>query len=139
MVTLRERVTQYGIIVNLPDGHRREREPRCYLGVRCPTSAGEEDADLGPRGGDCAAQDLAAATGVAVFFAEWSSPWQRGANENYNPLVRQYIPKGTDLSVHSTDVVDHVMQELNTRPRRMLGCATPAATCAVATRNQVAV
>jgi transposase, IS30 family len=61
-------------------------------------------------------QDLTAATGVRIFFAERSSPWQRGANENYNGLVRQYFPKGTNLAVHSPAHVAYVTAELNERP-----------------------
>jgi len=52
-------------------------------------------------------------------------PWQRGANENFNGLLRQYFPKGTDLSIHSHAHVAHVMEELNTRPRKLLGYRTP--------------
>ncbi len=71
-------------------------------------------------------QELTAATGVPVFFAERSSPWQRGANENYNGLVRQYFPKGTNLAVHPPVHVAYVTAELNDRPRKALGYDTPA-------------
>jgi len=72
-------------------------------------------------------QELAAATGIKIYFAERSSPWQRGANESFNGLLHQYFPKGTDLSIQSAAHVDAVMRELNTRPRKTLGYLTPAA------------
>lgn len=77
-------------------------------------------------------------TGTAIYFADPHSPWQLDSNENTNGLLRQYLPKGADLSVYSREELDEIADSLNTRPRKTLGWRMPLEVYAEVLKKSVA-
>jgi transposase, IS30 family len=127
IVTLVERSTRYVMLGHLPGGHTAE-EVRDVLVPLIQTLPEHLRGSLTwDQGCEMAAhKQFTVATGVPVYFCNPHSPWQRGSNENTNGLLRQYFPKSTDLSVHSPEDLEHVAQQLNSRPRKTLDWRTPA-------------
>ncbi|MFT3838050.1 MAG: IS30 family transposase [Myxococcaceae bacterium] len=127
IATLVERSTRYVMLLHLPNGrsaqHVREALARKIL--QLPKELRKSLTwDQGKELSEHA--QFTIDTGVQVYFCDPHSPWQRGSNENTNGLLRQYFPKGTDLSVHSEAELDRVARELNERPRQTLGWRSPA-------------
>jgi transposase, IS30 family len=128
MMTLRERKTHYGIIVNLPEDHTAASVSAAAVAAFAPLPPHLKRTLTWDQGVEMAGhEEFTTASGIPVYFCEAHSPWQRGANENFNGLARQYFPKGTNLAVHSAKHVTKVVRELNQRPRKTLDYDTPAA------------
>jgi IS30 family transposase len=142
--TVVERTTRFTKLVHLPreEGYRHKETPKngpalggygaLAMKNALTNSMSTLPAELGrsltwDRGGEMSAHvQFKVATGIPVYFADPRSPWQRGTNENTNGLLRQYFPKGTDLSCWSAEDLEAVAHALNTRPRKTLGWKTPA-------------
>ncbi|MGY4103959.1 IS30 family transposase [Nocardia sp. R16R-3T] len=127
IATLVERSTRYTMLVHLPHGHDAESVRDGLIKTISTLPAHLRGSLTWDQGSEMARhKQFSMATDMAVYFCDPASPWQRGTNENTNGLLRQYFPKGTDLSVYGPEDLEHVAQELNGRPRKTLGWDTPA-------------
>jgi len=142
--TLVERTTRFTMLLHLPRGEGYGVQPRVKNGPALAGYGAEAVRDAivstittlpaelrrsltWDRGKEMAKHaDLRIAAGLAVYFCDPQSPWQRGTNENTNGLLRQYFPKGTDLTRHTADDLAAVAAALNGRPRKTLGWRAPA-------------
>jgi IS30 family transposase len=125
--TLVERQTRFVLLVALPHGRTAEAV-RTALAERILTLPEQLRRSLTwDRGKEMADhQKFTVATDVQVYFCDPRSPWQRGSNENTNGLLRQYFPRGTDLSGYSQVHLNRIALWLNQRPRKTLGFEAPA-------------
>jgi len=124
--TLVERTTGYTMLMHLPDGYKAE-QVRDALSAKIQTLPAHLRASLtsdqGPEMRDW--KTVSVDADIDIYFCDPHAPWQRATNENTNGLLRQYFPKGTDLSVHTVADLDAVADELNDRPRKRLAFAKP--------------
>ena len=125
--TLVERATGYLILLHLPGDHTAltVQTAMCHQMARLPevlrrTLTWDRGSEMTNHA------QIAQATGLDIYFADPASPWQRGTNENTNGLLRQYFPKGTDLSFWGPGFLERVAIEMNNRPRKRLDWHTPA-------------
>ena len=127
IVTLVERQTRYVMLGYLPAGHTASEVRDVLTNLIGALPAHLRGSLTWDQGAEMAEHKLfSVETDVPVYFCDPASPWQRGSNENTNGLLRQYFPKGTDLSVFGPEDLELVAQRLNGRPRKTLGWETPA-------------
>jgi IS30 family transposase len=124
--TLVERKTRYLILLHLPNGQSAEEVEKAMVAAtkRLPQTLWKSltwDQGWEMRNHE----KISVATDLEIYFCDPASPWQRGSNENTNGLLRQYFPKGTDLSVHSAEYLEFVSAEMNERPRKTLDWLEP--------------
>jgi IS30 family transposase len=144
--TLVERTTRFTMLLHLPRMAGHDQEVRAKKGPALAGHGAEAVRDAITRAISTMPEQLRQSltwdqgaelaqharlkieSGMQIYFCDPHSPWQRGTNENTNGLLRQYFPKGTDLSAHDADDLEAVALALNTRPRKTLGWKTPAET-----------
>ncbi|WP_436838976.1 IS30 family transposase [Nocardia salmonicida] len=125
--TLVDRSTRYTMLVYLPGSHDAETVRDALIATVSTLPAHLRGSLTWDQGVEMARhKQFSMATDMAVYFCDPHSPWQRGSNENTNGLLRQYFPKGADLSVYGPQDLENVAQELNGRPRKTLDWDTPA-------------
>jgi IS30 family transposase len=125
--TLVERTSRFVLLLHLPDGREAEMVTEAMKRAiselpeqLCRTITWDQGKELSRHA------KFTVDTGIQVYFCDPHSPWQRGLNENTNGLLRQYLPKGTDLSVHTADELERIAASLNNRPRKALGFMKPS-------------
>ena len=137
--TLVERSSRFVMLLHLPDGYGPGPVAAAMTEAMGGLPAAIRRSLTWDQGKEMTAHaDIAVAADCAIYFCDPHSPWQRASNENTNGLLRQYFPKGTDLSVHSAEHLAAVADELNGRPRKTLGWKTPAEALAEILDSQAA-
>ncbi|MGH3767685.1 MAG: IS30 family transposase [Pseudonocardiaceae bacterium] len=125
--TLVERTTRFVMLLHLPGRHGAEEVRDAMIGAMATLPVALRRSLTWDQGNEMARHsEITVATELPIYFCDPHSPWQRGSNENTNGLLRQYFPKGTDLSVHTAQHLADVAEQLNSRPRKTLGWDTPA-------------
>ena len=125
--TLVERTTRYVMLLHLPHGRSAEQVRTAMAATIQQLPASLRRSITWDQGREMTQHaQFTIDTGVAVYFCDPHSPWQRGSNENTNGLLRQYFPKSTDLSCHGPHDLQAAADSLNARPRKTLGWKTPA-------------
>ena len=125
--TVVERTTGYTLLLHLPAGFRAEQVTAAITEAMAGLPAKLRRSLTWDQGKELSGhKQIAEATGLQVYFCDPRSPWQRATNENTNGLLRQYFPKGTDLSVHSKEDLTWVQDQFNDRPRKRLEYAKPS-------------
>ena len=124
--TLVERSTRFALLLHLPDGKTAAGVNEAMKVAIADLPAELVRSITWDQGSELNQhRQFTVDTGVQVYFCDPHSPWQRGSNENTNGLLRQYMPKGTDLSVHSAEDLARIARSLNNRPREILGFMKP--------------
>ncbi|MCK9826132.1 IS30 family transposase [Nocardioides cavernae] len=125
--TLVERTTGFVMLLHLPDGHGTLAVQQALVAKMLTLDEHLRRSLTWDQGLEMAShREIAKATGLDIYFCDPHSPWQRGTNENTNGLLRQYLPKGKDLSFFGPGMLDNIAAELNSRPRKRHGFRTPA-------------
>lgn len=125
--TLVERTTGFVMLLHLPNGYGTLAVQEALVAKMLTLEEHLRRSLTWDQGLEMAShREISVATGLDIYFCDPHSPWQRGTNENTNGLLRQYLPKGSDLSFYGPGMLDNIAAELNSRPRKRHGFRTPA-------------